>query len=422
MGKKKVTRFAAMAAGLTVLLAGCGGGDNSDNAASENPDEVSGKVVFWTYPIGSSGEDGFWPPIVERFNEEYPDVEVEVIVQPFQGREEQLTTSLAGGEAPDVVYFNPDFIPRFVEEGFLEPIADVIEDDADDFRAAGLEAMSYDGELYGVPWLMGVNTMLCITTVLEAAGVECPETWDDALAMAPAVKNAGYYLTQYEGAIEVTLNGTFYQYLRVAGGDVLNEDMTEAAFNGPEGVRALEIIRELAENEYVPPQSLTVLEPFEQTAAGLGEVAFMPYSGAAAVGNFVDPATLEVGPPITDSAESTNGTVGGLSIFNTSENMAAAKAWVDFLTSKEEMESFLTEVAQYHSPRESITGLFEDQPLVAAQEEYLDLVWSGLLHPQAREIMDVIAPHVQAAILGRAEPQEALDAAADEVNGLLSRG
>ncbi|WP_157740646.1 ABC transporter substrate-binding protein [Jiangella sp. DSM 45060] len=410
-----------MVAGLTLFLAGCGG-DDANEAASGDPDSVEGKVVFWTYPIGTTGEDSYWAPVVDRFNEEYPDVEVEVIVQPFQGREEQLTTSLAGGEAPDVVYFNPDFIPRFVEEGFLEPVADVIEDDVDDFRQAGLDAMTYDGELYGVPWLMGVNSMICITTVLEAAGVECPKTWDDALAIAPAVKGAGYYLTQYEGAIEVTLNGTFYQQLRTAGGEVLNEDMTEAAFNGPEGVRALEILRELAENEYVPQQSLTVLEPFEQTAAGLGEVAFMPYSGLAAVSNIVDPATLEVGPPIEDAAQSTNGTVGGLSIFNTSENIPAAKAWIDFLTSEAEMESFLTTAGGYHSPRASITGLFADNPKLAAQEEYLDLVWPGLLHPQAREIMDLISPHVQAAILGRVEPQAALDAAADEVNGLLDRG
>ncbi|SDS51209.1 carbohydrate ABC transporter substrate-binding protein, CUT1 family [Jiangella sp. DSM 45060] len=421
MGKTKVTRYAAVVAGLTLFLAGCGG-DDANEAASGDPDSVEGKVVFWTYPIGTTGEDSYWAPVVDRFNEEYPDVEVEVIVQPFQGREEQLTTSLAGGEAPDVVYFNPDFIPRFVEEGFLEPVADVIEDDVDDFRQAGLDAMTYDGELYGVPWLMGVNSMICITTVLEAAGVECPKTWDDALAIAPAVKGAGYYLTQYEGAIEVTLNGTFYQQLRTAGGEVLNEDMTEAAFNGPEGVRALEILRELAENEYVPQQSLTVLEPFEQTAAGLGEVAFMPYSGLAAVSNIVDPATLEVGPPIEDAAQSTNGTVGGLSIFNTSENIPAAKAWIDFLTSEAEMESFLTTAGGYHSPRASITGLFADNPKLAAQEEYLDLVWPGLLHPQAREIMDLISPHVQAAILGRVEPQAALDAAADEVNGLLDRG
>lgn len=421
MGKTKVTRYAAVVAGLTLFLAGCGG-DDADEAASGDPGSVEGKVVFWTYPIGATGEDSFWTPVVDRFNEEYPDVEVEVIVQPFQGREEQLTTSLAGGEAPDVVYFNPDFVPRFVEEGFLEPVADVIEDDVDDFRQAGLDAMTYDGELYGVPWLMGVNTMICITTVLEAAGVECPKTWDDALAIAPAVKDAGYYLTQYEGAIEVTLNGTFYQTLRTAGGEVLNEDMTEAAFNGPEGVRALELLRELAENEYVPQQSLTVLEPFEQTAAGLGEVAFMPYSGVAAVSNILDPAILEVGPPIEDAAQSTNGTVGGLSIFNTSENLPAAKAWVDFLTSEAEMESFLTAAGGYHSPRASITGLFDDNPKIAAQEEYLDLVWPGLLHPQAREIMDLISPHVQAAILGRAEPQAALDAAADEVNGLLDRG
>ncbi|WP_163570938.1 hypothetical protein [Fodinicola feengrottensis] len=46
----------------------------------------------------------------------------------------------------------------------------------------------------------------------------------------------------------------------------------------------------------------------------------------------------------------------------------------------------------------------------------------GVLSPQGRALMDLIKPHLQAVLLGKAQPQQALDAAASEVNALLARG
>lgn len=402
-------------------LAACsGGGEEGKALPTDSPDKVQGKVLFWTYPLGKTGEDSYWKPVVERFNETYPEVEVEVVIQPFKGREQALTTSVAGGKAPDVVYFNPDFVPRFAEDGLLEPVGDVIEASKDDFTESTLQSMTYDGELYGVPWLVTAQSVLCIKDVIEKAGIECPTTFDEVLAAAPKVKEAGFYVMQHEGAIEVTLNGSFYQFLRSAGGEVLNEDGTEAAFNGPEGLRALEFLTELAKNDYLPQQSLTQLLPFEQTAAAKKQVALLPANNFGAVSAFIDPDQLIVSSPLKDKSISTYGTIGGLSVFGTSKNIPAAKAWVNFLTSEEEMKEFLGNT-NFFAPRKSVTGLHEDNPQLVEQSKYIDVMWTGVAHPKAREIMGVIAPHIQAALLGKEEPQAALDAAADEVNALIKR-
>ncbi|NDL59869.1 ABC transporter substrate-binding protein [Phytoactinopolyspora mesophila] len=416
MGLTKGIRTAAVLIAAALLVTACGG-DDGGTGDQVSPDEVSGAITFWSYPIGAANTEQYWEPVVERFNEQYPDIDVEVIVQPWDGREEQLNTSLAGGLAPDVVYFNPDFVPKFVAQGVLEPVSDIVEDDLDDFRDSALEAMSYEGELYSVPLLMSVSSVICFKNVLEEAGVDCPTTWDEALEIAPAVKDAGYYLTQYPGT--VTLNMSFYPYLLQAGGQVLDEN-GQAAFNGPEGVEALSFLRELADNDYVPQQSLTTSEDFEQSAAGRSEVAFLPNEIVSTVMRFVDPDNLIVSEPLTGVEQANFGTVGGLSIFNTSDNIDAAKIWVEFLTSPEEMESFNRD-AEYSAARESVTGFLED-PLMVEQEQYLDTIWSAVPHEQAREIIDLIKPHIQAALLGRETPEAALNTAADEVNALLARG
>ena len=52
--------------------------------------------------------------------------------------------------------------------------------------------MSYDGEVYGLPYYSGVQTMAYNAAHLAAAGVEAPpETWDEMLEQAQMIKDAG---------------------------------------------------------------------------------------------------------------------------------------------------------------------------------------------------------------------------------------
>jgi len=419
--KRRTATTLSTAAVLALALGACAGADGTDDApaASADPAEVEGSVTFWTYPIGTTGEGDWWGPHVEAFNEIYPNVDVEVIVQPWTNREETLVTSIAGGQGPDVVYFNPDFIPKFVEEGVLMPMDDVV--DPESFVPASLDAMTWEDSVYSVPLLMQIQTSYCNTEVLAAAGVEkCPTTWDELAEAGPAVKEAGFYLTEYTGALDMTLNHTFYLYLWQAGGEVLSEDMTEATFNGPEGLEALEFIKQMVDEGWVPQQALTSADPFEQTEAGKAQVAYVMGSNLTTTREVVNPDVIETAPPMTGAEQVASGSVGGLSVLNTAESPEAALAWVEYVTGPEFAETFLTETG-YLPPRTDVTGLFADDPQTAGGLEYLDTIRVGVLHPNARQLIDTISPHIQSALLGKAEPQAALDAAAAEVDEILAR-
>lgn len=424
----------ATTASVALFAAACGGdsGDSTSNeggSADEANDstgedgdtagDVSGDVTFWTYPISTSGEVDWWTPYVEEFNEDYPDVNVEVVVQPWKGREDSLTTAIAGGNAPDVVYFNPDFVPRFADEDLLLPLDD-LRDDWDDFFDSSLEAMTWEDTLYGAPMLMQMSTSYCNTDALAAAEVEkCPTTWDELREAAPKFADAGYYATEYNGV--ATLNHNFYQFLWQAGGQVLSDDMQSAAFNSPEGLEALEFIKELVDNEWVPEEPLSVTEPVEQSAVGREEVGYIRGTNLVAIREVINPDIIEVAPPMQHKEQVAAGTVGGWSIFNTTDSPEAAKAWVRYLSNAEFIAEFDGETG-YHPPRESVDGLFDDDPQIAHGADYLETVRVGVLHPKAREIIDVIRPHIQSVLLEDVDPQTALDAAEQEVNGLLARG
>ena len=107
-------------------------------------------------------------------------------------------------------------------------------------------------------------------------------------------------------------------------------------------------------------------------------------------------------------------------MLNTAESPEAALAWVEYVTGPEFAETFLTETG-YLPPRTDVTGLFADDPQTAGGLEYLDTIRVGVMHPNARQLIDTISPHIQSALLGKAEPQAALDAAAAEVDEILAR-
>lgn len=415
-------RTILLATGALLLgAAGCGSDATADDVQSD-PDQVSGKVTMWIYPIGGDLESSWWEPKVAEFEEQYSEVDVDVVVQPWENRDEKLTTAIAGGEGPDVVYLIPDQVPQYAQIDALAEVSDAMASDEDDFRESALAAMTYEGKLYGVPLLQSATGTLVNKKVLADAGItEIPKTWDDVLAAAPKLKAKGYFTTQYLADPSQTLNQSFYPLLWQAGGQVLSDDGTTAAFNSDAGVRALEFVKELVDGGYVPKELLTTTlkgaPPFAQ-----GKVAMLISTPSALIAQLeLDPANFDVGPPLEETTMANYGTVGGLAILDGAEDKVAAKAWVEWVTDTPQLTEYLPP-RKYIAPRESVGALYADDPLSGAEESYVDSMKPGVIHPQARQIMDLIKPHIQAALLGKSSPKEALDAAADDVNDLLARG
>ena len=69
----------ALSASMTLALAGCGGGNNSDQAAN-NDTASNGEtttITLWTYPIGSwGGTDSKLDDIIANFNQAHPEITV----------------------------------------------------------------------------------------------------------------------------------------------------------------------------------------------------------------------------------------------------------------------------------------------------------------------------------------------------------
>jgi multiple sugar transport system substrate-binding protein len=371
---------------------------------------VSGEATMWVYPL-AGGEAGraTWDGIVADFNEQYPNANISVEIQPWAQRNEKLLVALAAGAGPDVAYLNDDFIPQHAEEGNIVALDDLLADAKEDFFEHVLVSASYNDQLFTAPILTTSNTVVYNTNVFEEAGVTTyPETWDQLLEVAPAFKAQGLYVTQYVGSLEQTLNLTFYPKLWQAGGTVLNEEGTEPTLDSEAGLDALSFIVQLFENEYVPP-SLAVTtpdpgqSPLDQGQAALGMV--MGANDPIILGQTWGEGAIRVGAPLEREIRTSYGTMAGFSLFSHAADNEVARAWISYLISPEVAPTILG-MGNYMPARQSMQGLYADDPILGAFEEQLPFMRPGVRHPAARQIIAIVSPYIQGAILGRASARD----------------
>lgn len=411
---------------LSLLLAACSGGGSSSAPPPKNTDpaNLTGTVTMWYPPIGGDIERAYWDSMITRFNEKYPKVEVKVEIIPWDARTERLRTAIAGKQTPDVTYALPADVYSWSANDLLTEMDDLVADERDKYLPNALDTMSMDGKLYALPILVGLTSTIYVKPVWDDMGVaeaDYPKTWDEVREWAPKLKEKGYYVTQYDAAPTMTLNGSFYPLLWSAGGTVLSEDGKKATLNGPEGLKALEFAKWLVDNDHTPKDALTQALPVETSPIAQKKVAMLfSRSTASLVQNGLTIDELAIGRPLADEKAAGYGNVGGYVMFKSAKDPEAARAWIEFISSPEELKGFLPDRKQ-QSARSDITDLFPAGSPDAELAKYLTDGVTEPRSPKSTQVMNLIKPHVQEALLGKVEPQAALDAAAKEIDAALAK-
>ncbi|WFE61180.1 extracellular solute-binding protein [Micromonospora sp. WMMD712] len=410
----RLRRFAPVAAVALAagLLAACGGGSEAGG------DRQS--VTMWIYPVvpDEATHKGFWDKQVAAFKAGHPDVDVKVEIFPWAKREESLTAAIAGGKGPDVVYLIPDQLGKF--QKMIEPVDDYLPADAKaDYRENVRTAVTLDGKMLGAPLLTSSNPLMCNAKVFAAAGLtEYPKTWADLLALAPKLKAKGFDATNYYADPSATLNQSFYPLLWQAGGDVFTADGTSVAFAGPEGVKALTFLKQLVDGGYVQKDLITSIPAFEQTNVAKNKVACTWQHVPADVEQFWGKENIKIFPPLSDVRSVGYGTVGSLSILKGSKAKKAAGEWITFVTAPA-VASAYDVAGGYFSAKTSAGSLYPQDPVSTEMEKTLGSTTVGPLHEKSREVMGVLAPEIQAALIGKKTPEQALADAAKAADALL---
>jgi raffinose/stachyose/melibiose transport system substrate-binding protein len=101
-----------------------------------------------------------------------------------------LRTGLETGNAPDLFYLRSYAGGRALyDEGFISPLTDLGLDAS--FSEASLDPWTEDGVTYGLPFIATSHGFYYNADLLAEHGLDVPTTWDELLAVAAALDEAG---------------------------------------------------------------------------------------------------------------------------------------------------------------------------------------------------------------------------------------
>ena len=387
------------------------------------------KLTFWNNWDGTNGT--VVAGLVNKFNQTHPGIQVDNVFEPYSDIMTLYQTSIAAGTNPDIAALDLILIPQLVNSGAVAPLDDLIAKDSQynikDFYPLLVNYDVMNGKQYAIP--VSTNNMQLIWNkdLFKAAGLDPenpPKTWDEMKTMAQKCANPSNGVVGFEFYTQPTGEGITWQFqvwLWSAGGQFLNADNSAAAFNTPEGLKALTFVSDMLQNHGSQPGPWGLFGD---------QKACMQLDGSWLFGYRKDaPFKWGIAPvPAPDGGTSASN-VGGehLFMFNSVKNKAAAWEFIKYLTSPEVQVDW-----------DKQTGFLPVRQSVAQNQDYLK--WINTTEPRMlpfvqgmatshtrpatvkySAVSDAFSREIQLALLGQAKPADALAAAEKAVNEALKQ-
>lgn len=365
-------------------------------------------------------------------------ITVNMDIIPYVGlRERTLTDLVSGTGSFDVITMDIVWMGEWVESGFIASLDPWIERDGIDLNAfipGALEGLTFwNGGAYGMPIGAYHFLMFYRPDLLEAAGLEFPETYEDLFRVARTLQNArdnfhGIAVPMVRGAPIVHYG---LAYLSGAGGGLFNEagDLTIADTTARRLFSYYKDMLEIGPGGMLSYDWFSVSEAFQQD-----RVAFLGAWNVVA-GGFENPAESRVAGrtgygmlPVLNRGDTPTVPFGGWSLVinESSRQQEAAWEFIKWLTS--------AEVQLEYARRGGTPVRFDTLENAELQAKYpwfpivLDIERNGLsdasFRPRIPEwiaMEEALGLRLNQAIIGQLRVDEALSILEGELRNILGR-
>lgn len=200
-------RMAAAATALALLLTGCSSTDDGRDA--DGTIRLRFQSLAWQKESVDANKQ-----LVREWNAAHPDVQVEYVQGSWDNVHDQLLTSFEGGEAPDIIHDASDDLADFAYGGYLTDLRSLLPDRLKaDIPEQSWRTTTFDGGIYGVPFLQEPRVLIANTKLLKASGAriptpERPWSWAEFREVSKTLTENGRYGVAWplKEPVSVTLN------------------------------------------------------------------------------------------------------------------------------------------------------------------------------------------------------------------------
>jgi multiple sugar transport system substrate-binding protein len=406
-------RWTAAAAASLMVVAACTPGGNGDG------DGEGGGQMVWALGGSEAQAGGVHQKVAEKWSEENPDNPIRIEILPDeadQQREQHALELQAEGSAFDVIGVDVIWTGEYSQNGWLESLEDVRGEMEDVSLAGAFESATWGGELWAAPYNTNAGFLYYRTDLVD----EPPTTWDELCEVAIEVgqqENIGGFIGQgarYEGFVV-----NWLEYYWSDGGELFNEDNSEVEFDTDIATRATEFMAEAMESGCYAPGFNTATEPDATNAFRAGDAVFMrnwpsTYNDLMTEGGDIA-ENFDIAPLPTFSGEGTISASGGfnLGVNPFGNNVEAAKEFVVWASTNEEVQTMLATEASLPPTMESVYEELSDEPVMALLGEVLPDAKPRPPAPQWNEISVEMQRALFPAYNGDADPAQAAQTVRD---------
>ncbi|HTG46406.1 MAG TPA: ABC transporter substrate-binding protein [Actinomycetota bacterium] len=435
-------RAAIVIAAVALAAAACTSGGGAGGSSSSGGAPVD--VVLWHgygNVIAANGQTNYEAKslndLVTAFNATHPGIHVDAkYVGSNDNAYQKLTVALQGGEQPDITYQYGTSLAALADAPGIMDLTDTVHGSGwnwNDFYPGEQAAATVDGKVLGIPALVDNLAIVYNKDLFDAAHVPYPTadwTWDDFANAAKAltIPSKRQFGVAFPADASEDTVWHFDAMLWEGGGDILNADNTQAAFNSDAGVQALTALQRMAVTDgsmYLDLQNTKIDDLFNS-----GHVA-MVITGPWALSSYPD---VHYGVQIMPTFPGGNHqTISGPDMWvmfdNGDARKAAALEFMQWFTDTQQVKADSMESG--HLPtRASVVAepgfvkafgkKFPGEDVFA--ENLKNVAKARPTLQSYDQISQIMGQAIVKVLLGQAEPKQALDDAANQVNQVLAGG
>lgn len=391
---------------------------------------VEGPATLTFYHYATQTHVLYLNPLKEAFKKAYPNITlrtVEVMSGGYEGLSQKILLGLAGGDPPDVGQVGFDQFRTMIDSGAVVQLDSFMAKDSafkkSNLYPAMMKLGQDDGKQYLIPIGVSTPSMLVNVDLFKSVGLDVenfPKSWDEVRKASEKLKAAGKMGVLWGWS--VTGNWIFQAMLDNAGGALVDKTGKKTTFNSPAGLKTLKYMCDLAADGLMPVTDQTLATFLTGNLGMLVDSSFQRINTPAQAKFQI--RFLPMPTPDGKTPRVPAGGNGAMMFSKTPEQQQVAWMMMRWLT-EAEASNLVAANCGYLPPNQSVI-----KDLIAKYGD--DLNYKVILEQAARvtpwyswpgknsnKIAKVLRDMQELALLGKKTPQQALDDASREIDGLL---
>ncbi|MET7730679.1 extracellular solute-binding protein [Streptomyces sp. NPDC005402] len=390
-----------------LVATGCGrsadSGSGKDAPAKLSSGKATGKVVMWS--MGDTDKN--LESLAKKFEQQNPDVKVQITAVPWDGAHDKLTTAIAGGNTPDMSLVGSTWMAEMAAMNGFQATPTSIK--SADFYSGQWDTTKYKDTAYGVPFIADTTAVYYRTDITTKAGIKgaLAGDRDGYLKDLKAIQaTAGKQNPKLRHATGLVMGFNSWLFLLPMvwqeGGDIYDAKTGKFTFDSPEVAKALEYYASVPKQGLAPTDKADNLQDFRDGLTATYQEAAWAGGSLHKDSPELDGKWKTMPVPYTKKPA---GFAGGsdLAVFKDAKNSDAAWKFARFLTEPANLAAYAKATGSLPPAPEAWTvgKLTEDENMKAFAEQ-LEVSKAPPAITTWQQIADAIDSELEKLTLGKA--------------------